>query len=133
DMPWLKGSVERYFRTINNNLLSGMPGKSFSNIFDRKDYDPMKNAIIDEQELLKLVHNWIIDVYQSGKDTLETNIPNLSWHEALKSSVPPRPCKGTRENLKFNLGKNKENLALDRNGVRLFSTIRYSSKKLAQY
>jgi len=131
--PWLKGSVERYFRTINNQLLSGIPGKSFSNIFERKDYDPQKNAIIDEHTLLELVHTWIIDVYQSKKNGLETNIPNMSWYESLKSSLPPRPYKGTREQLKFNLGKNKDNLALDKNGVRLFSTIRYSSKKLAQY
>ena len=44
--PWLKGSVERYFRTINNRLLSRIPipGKSFTNIFERKDYDPLKNG-----------------------------------------------------------------------------------------
>ncbi|NOI36097.1 transposase [Vibrio cyclitrophicus] len=130
--PWLKGSVERYFRTINNRLLSRIPGKSFSNIFERKDYDPLKNAVIDRVLLQEMVHIWLVDVYQNGKNRLENNIPNLSWVEAVRSSLPPRPFKGTREQLKFNLGKNHQ-VALDKNGIRLGATIRYSSKRLARY
>lgn len=42
----VKGSVERYFRTINNKLLSGIPGKSFSNIFARGDYNPQKMRLL---------------------------------------------------------------------------------------
>ncbi len=130
--PWLKGSVERYFRTINNRFLSRLPGKSFSNIFERKDYDPLKNAVIDQSLLQEMVHIWLIDIYQNGKNGLENNIPNLSWIDAVNSSVPPRPFKGTREQLKFNLGKNHE-VPLDRNGIRLGTTIRYSSTRLARY
>jgi len=130
--PWLKGSVERYFRTINNRLLSRIPGKSFTNIFERKDYDPLKNAVIDSLLLLEMIHIWIVDVYQSGKNGLENNIPNLSWVDAVNSSIPPRPFKGSREELKFNLGKNRE-VALDKNGVRLGTTVRYSSARLARY
>ncbi|MDF4657337.1 DDE-type integrase/transposase/recombinase [Vibrio parahaemolyticus] len=47
--PWLKGSVERYFRTINNKLLSGILGKSFSNIFARGDYNPQKMRLLPVQ------------------------------------------------------------------------------------
>ncbi|MEX3070455.1 Mu transposase C-terminal domain-containing protein [Vibrio alginolyticus] len=130
--PWLKGSVERYFRTINNRLLSRIPGKSFTNIFERKDYDPLKNAVIDSLLLQEMIHIWIVDIYQNGKNGLENNIPNLSWVEAVNSSVPPRPFNGTREQLKFNLGKN-HHVALDKNGVRLGTTIRYSSTRLARY
>lgn len=130
--PWLKGSVERYFRTINNRLLSRIPGKSFTNIFERKDYDPLKNAVIDSLLLQEMIHIWIVDMYQNGKNGLENNIPNLSWVDAVNSSIPPRPFKGSREELKFNLGKNRE-VALDRNGVRLGTTVRYSSDRLAKY
>ncbi|PQJ42862.1 integrase [Vibrio campbellii] len=130
--PWLKGSVERYFRTINNRLLSRIPGKSFTNIFERKDYDPLKNAVIDSLLLQEMIHIWIVDMYQNGKNGLENNIPNLSWVDAVNSSIPPRPFKGSREELKFNLGKNRE-VALDKNGLRLGTTIRYSSARLAKY
>ena len=130
--PWLKGSVERYFRSINNRLLSRLPGKSFSNIFERKDYDPLKNAVIDRILLQEMVHIWLIDIYQNSKNGLENNIPNLSWLDAVKTSLPPRPFKGSREQLKFNLGKNHK-VALDKNGIRLGTTIRYSSRRLAMY
>lgn len=130
--PWLKGSVERYFRTINNRLLSRIPGKSFTNIFERKDYDPLENAVIDSLLLQEMIHIWIVDMYQNGKNGLENNIPNLSWVDAVNSSIPPRPFKGSRDELKFNLGKNRE-VALDKNGVRLGTTIRYSSVRLARY
>ncbi|MGR2668304.1 Mu transposase C-terminal domain-containing protein [Vibrio campbellii] len=130
--PWLKGSVERYFRTINNRLLSRIPGKSFTNVFERKDYDPLENAVIDSLLLQEMIHIWIVDIYQNGKNGLENNIPNLSWIDAVNSSVPPRPFNGTREELKFNLGKNYQ-VTLDKNGVRLGTTIRYSSARLARY
>ncbi|MCG6435209.1 DDE-type integrase/transposase/recombinase [Vibrio parahaemolyticus] len=86
--PWLKGSVERYFRTINSRLLSRIPGKSFTNIFERKDYDPLENAVVDSLLLQEMIHIWIVDIYQNGKNGLENNIPNLSWLDAVKSSVP---------------------------------------------
>ncbi|MCY9844539.1 Mu transposase C-terminal domain-containing protein [Vibrio caribbeanicus] len=130
--PWLKGSVERYFRTINNRLLSRIPGKSFTNIFERKDYDPLENAVIDILLLQEMIHIWIVDMYQNGKNGLENNIPNLSWVDAVNSSIPPRPFKGSRDELKFNLGKNRE-VTLDKNGIRLGTTIRYSSARLARY
>jgi putative transposase len=79
-----------------------------------------------------MIHIWIVDMYQNGKNGLENNIPNLSWVDAVNSSIPPRPFKGTREELKFNLGKNRE-VALNRNGVRLGTTVRYSSDRLAKY
>jgi putative transposase len=79
-----------------------------------------------------MIHIWIVDIYQNGKNGLENNIPNLSWIDAVNSSVPPRPFNGTREELKFNLGKNHQ-ITLDKNGVRLGTTIRYSSARLARY
>ncbi|WP_318452062.1 Mu transposase C-terminal domain-containing protein [Photobacterium leiognathi] len=130
--PWLKGSVERYFRTINNRLLSRIPGKSFTNIFERKDYDPLKNAVIDSLLLQEMIHIWIVDMYQNGKNGLESNIPNLSWIDAVNSSIPPRPFKGSRDELKFSLGKNRE-VSLNKNGIMLGKTIRYTSARLARY
>ncbi|HHC6609861.1 Mu transposase C-terminal domain-containing protein [Vibrio alginolyticus] len=130
--PWLKGSVERYFRTINNKLLSGIPGKSFSNIFARGDYNPQKNAIITRSDLMKVIHVWLIDIYQSSPNGLENNIPNLSWADAMRSAFPPRSFNGSIDELRFNLGKHVE-ISLDRNGIRLKKTLRYTSSYLAQY
>ena len=130
--PWLKASIERFFGTLNKNLLSPFPGKSFSNIFERGDYDSQKNAIISIDRIIEFVHIWLIDIYQSKPNQLETNIPNLSWCDSINGSLPPRLYKGSRNDLKFNLSKNLTR-KLNRNGIKLASTIRYSSKQLSLY
>jgi putative transposase len=37
---WYKGTMERWFGTQNTRLLHELPGTTFSDIFDRGDYDP---------------------------------------------------------------------------------------------
>lgn len=130
--PWYKASIERFFGTLNENLLSSPPGKSFCNIFERGEYDPLKNAVISIDRIIEFVHIWLIDIYQSKPNQLETNIPNLSWCDSIRSSLPPRLYKGNRDDLKFNLSKNIT-YKLNRNGIKIASTIRYSSKQLSMY
>ncbi|MGR6778351.1 Mu transposase C-terminal domain-containing protein [Moritella viscosa] len=130
--PWLKASIERFFGTLNKNLLSPFPGKSFCNIFERGEYDPLKNAIISIDKIIEFVHIWLVDIYQSKPNQLETNIPNLSWCDSINGSLPPRLFKGSRNDLKFNLSKNLTR-KLNRNGIKIASTIRYSSKQLSLY
>ncbi|AZN40414.1 DDE-type integrase/transposase/recombinase [Paenibacillus albus] len=43
--PWYKGAVERHFRTLNQQLVHKIPGTTFSNIFDKGDYDPKKMPV----------------------------------------------------------------------------------------
>jgi putative transposase len=38
--PWFKGKIERFFGTLNEGVAHGTPGTSFSNIFEKGDYDP---------------------------------------------------------------------------------------------
>src|SRR5262249_35870567 len=61
--PWYKGAMERWFGTQNTRLLHELPGTTFSDIFDRGDYDPQKHAVISLDALLELVHTWIVDSY----------------------------------------------------------------------
>ena len=41
---WYRVSIERYFRTINQGLIHSLPGTTFSNIFEKEDYDPEKEC-----------------------------------------------------------------------------------------
>ena len=50
---WYRASIERYFRTINQGLIHSLPGTTFSNIFEKEDYDPEKNAVISFDGLLR--------------------------------------------------------------------------------
>lgn len=67
---------------------------------------------------MKVIHVWLIDIYQSSPNGLENNIPNLSWADAIRSAFPPRSFNGSIDELRFNLGKHVE-ISLDRNGIRL--------------
>lgn len=68
---WGKGIVERVIRTINDDLIHLMPGTTFSNIFARGDYQPLKHAIITKSALLAIIHKWIVDVYHQ------------TWHRSI--------------------------------------------------
>jgi putative transposase len=44
--PWFKGKIERFFGTFNRGVAHGIPGTTFSNIFEKDDYDPSKHAVV---------------------------------------------------------------------------------------
>lgn len=90
-LAWYKPSIERYFGTLNTRLLHRQPGTSFSNIFDRRDYDPAKNAIIDFPTLMEVVHKWIVDVYHYEEHRGIHDIPALRWKKAIEEFPPALP------------------------------------------
>ncbi|MBM7070680.1 DDE-type integrase/transposase/recombinase [Shewanella sp. 202IG2-18] len=87
--PWYKGSVESFFKSLNEKLLQDMKGKVFPNIVDTNLYNPEKNAIITMDLFLYIFHIWIVDLYQPDFTSKRTIIPRESWIEDL-DSVPRR-------------------------------------------
>lgn len=87
--PWYKGSMESYFKTLNNNLLNDMQGKVFPNIVDSNMYNPQKNAVITMSLFLEIFHIWLIDIYLQSKVSRGKIIPSVSWKEDL-DRVPRR-------------------------------------------
>jgi putative transposase len=61
--PWFKGSIERWFRTLNTDLIHVTPGTTFSHFLERGEYDSQKHACITLDRLWELLHLWIVDVY----------------------------------------------------------------------
>lgn len=86
--PWLKPMIERVFGTINRKLLDNLPGKTFSNIIKKGDYDPQENASIRFSTFLEIFHHWIIDVYHYEPDARMRYIPALSWQYGSKIAPP---------------------------------------------
>lgn len=93
--PEYKGSKERYYETLNNQLLHSMPGTTFSDILDRADYDPLKNAIIDVEDLKKMHHIYVIDIYARQIHKGIRDVPARLWNEAIAEFPPALPLKGT--------------------------------------
>ena len=84
-MPWFKGKIERWFGTINRDLAHKTPGTTFSNIFERGDYDPAKHALVTLSTLNTMVRKWICDVYHQRPHTALQMSPDQRW----KTSISP--------------------------------------------
>lgn len=72
ETPWFKGSIERYFRRINQQLLKGKPGHTFGNVIQLGDYDAQADAVISLSGFLEMFHIFMVDVYP------------YSWHRGLE-------------------------------------------------
>jgi transposase InsO family protein len=82
--PWLKGKIERWFRTLEEEIVHVLPGTVFSRFEDRKFYNSEKYAVLTIHELNWIVAKWIIDVYhQRPHGKLGTSPANM-WADGLK-------------------------------------------------
>lgn len=126
-MPRYKASIERFFGTQNKQLLHQQPGTTFSNIIDRKDYDPKKNAIISYDAFQEMLHVWIVDIYQYSTHRGLRDIPALVWREETKKFPPALPRR--LEDLRILLG-NIEHRVIGPSGIELF-TLYYNDESLS--
>lgn len=88
--PWLKPQIERFFGTINKKLLDAIPGKTFSNILKRADYNSQKDAVMHFSAFLEILHRWIIDVYHYEADARHRYIPIRLWEAGYQLTPPAR-------------------------------------------
>lgn len=91
--PRYKGAVERFFRTLNTDLLHQQPGTTFSNLFDRDDYDPAKNAVITLSMLRLLIVKYICDEFHIKIHRTTGRPPLKLWMEGIKAHPPRLPRK----------------------------------------
>jgi putative transposase len=114
--PWYRATVERYFGTLNTNLLHRQPGTTFSNILDKGDYNPEKNALISFDDFMEIAHVFMIDIYPREKhrglrvDKFSRNklrdfeaVPARLWEKAIAEFPPSLPPH--RDELLVLLGK----------------------------
>jgi len=82
--PWFKGKIERFNRTINDGVSHGMAGTTFSNIFEKDDYDPAKHAVVTLSTLRLIIHKWIADYYhQKPHRSLDQQTPAAVWNSSV--------------------------------------------------
>jgi len=123
-----KGSVERFFGTLNTRLLHQQPGTSFSNIFDKGDYDPAKNAIIDMKTLNEVLHVWIVDDYHRREHKGIKNLPAVAWEEGIAEYPPALPPAGKEINVLLGM---IEERAISPSGVEIHGGLFYNDEGLA--
>ena len=124
---WFRGAIERWFGTLNKSLLHELPGTTFSNIFEKKDYDPQKHAVISLEALLQIIHVWIIDMYHQRIHKGIRDIPHRRWTESVAKDPPNLPSSSC--DLEVLLGF-VAHRAISRSGIELF-TLLYNSSELS--
>jgi putative transposase len=129
--PWLKPFVERFFGMINQYFLTEIPGKTFSNILEKEDYKPEKDAIMRFSTFIEEFHRWIIDVYHRESNSRETRIPIMQWKKGF-DVYPPLKMNDEEEN-RFSLLMNiSDTRTLTGNGFK-FKDLMYDSTALSDY
>ncbi|MCA3783130.1 MAG: DDE-type integrase/transposase/recombinase [Burkholderia sp.] len=83
--PWFKGRIERFMRTIAEQLFHLIPGTTRSNTKDRGDYPSEKLACVSLEELTVFVVRWIVECYQHAPHRgLKRKTPAQVWQESAR-------------------------------------------------
>lgn len=90
-VPWLRGRIERFFKTIAQKFLAFFTGRTFSNTVEKGDYDSEARASITEDELRDLLIQWIVDVYHHDYHDGIGMTPYKAWFVLGEKNPPPPP------------------------------------------
>ena len=129
--PWLKPFVERFFGMINQYFLTEIPGKTFSNILEKEDYKPEKDAIMRFSTFVEEFHRWIIDVYHQDSNSRKTRVPIMQWKQGF-DVYPPLKMNDEEEERFSVLMYISDTRTLTRNGFK-FKDLMYDSTALSDY
>lgn len=88
--PQFKAAVERMLGTINTGVLHTLPGTTFSNFGQRGDYNSLKQACINLNDLDKIMHIFLVDIYAQDFHEGLPGIPAQQWTEVTGNGFFPR-------------------------------------------
>jgi putative transposase len=124
--PAQKGGIESLHNQFEQSFFDTLPGKTFSSIAKRGDYDPKKHAVIRFSILIYLVHKWIVDIYNVSTHHNTRSRRIDLWNDGV-AKVPP-PIIQSFDKLDIILGIEHEG-SLSHEGIR-FKHLKYASKDL---
>lgn len=89
--PQHKGSIERFFRTMNMGLIHRLPGTVFSSVDQRGDYPAEEKAVLDMEALTHLLTKWIVEVYNVSINRSIGARPIDRWRESAEKRIIELP------------------------------------------
>lgn len=125
--PNFKPKIERFFGSIAKRLIHKLPGTSFSGIFEKKDYDSERHAVLTLSDIHHIIHIWIIDKYAKSFHRGIKAVPAKKWTEGLKYAPIAYPP--SAKELRILLSSTEER-TIQHYGLELFG-IQYNSPQLA--
>ncbi|MCY1206172.1 Integrase core domain protein [compost metagenome] len=124
--PYLKGSIERFLKTLNYTFAHMLPGTTYSKYDKRLGYNSEARAVLTLGELNEALHRWVVDIYGSEFHRGIQAAPLQKWNEGVR--MDPPTLVENPETLKVYLGRS-EVRKLGRNGIQINSLF-YASDEL---
>ncbi|WP_338540621.1 Mu transposase C-terminal domain-containing protein [Paenibacillus tundrae] len=90
--PHYGGVIERLMGSMNTKLIHNLPGSTGSNIVDRGERDPVKEAKLTLKELESIIVKYIVDIYHFETHrglSEDCNVPFLKFQEGVESFGNP--------------------------------------------
>lgn len=128
--PYLRGTIERFFRTIAFLGLQDFNGRTFSNVIEKgRAYDDHPAPTIRTDQLAKIFIRLIVDVYHNTPHSgLWGATPRQAWLELTRDKkVPPAPTGYLRRNIYGTPGVR----AITKQGI-VFEDIQFQSEQIQQ-
>ncbi|MDR6667071.1 hypothetical protein [Rhizobium sp. 1399] len=99
--PYLRGTIERFFRTIAFLGLNDFSGRTFSNVVEKGDDNPEADASVRKDLLIQIFTRLIVDVYHNTPHSgLGGRTPRQAWLElSNKRGIVPPPTGWERRNI----------------------------------
>ncbi|WP_312700924.1 Mu transposase C-terminal domain-containing protein [Sedimentibacter sp.] len=128
--PRYGGTIERYFRKVDDKFIHQLAGITKSNYNELGDYEPEKEAMLTLDNLTELLTHYIVDEYHYTQHSglpLDSNIPMLRYKEFFNyhGYVP----ESEEERYKIELMPQVMK-PYTKDGIR-FKNVRYKSTQLA--
>jgi putative transposase len=125
--PWLKGSIERFFLTLEQTFFESVPGRTFANLEKRGDYNPIKDAVVRFSTLIYLLHKWAADFHNILPNRRKQARPLDLWNDGIGLAPPPYPS--STDELNIILGQ-RHSGTLCQEGLR-FEWLTYAGETLS--
>jgi len=90
-IPWLRGHIERFFKTMAGQLLGFFTGRAFGSIAERGDYPAQERASVDFETIRTALVRYIVDVYHHSYHSELGMSPFAAWY-AMGAKSPPPPA-----------------------------------------
>jgi len=90
--PWLKGKIERWFGTLEEQVVHHLPGTTFSNVSQRGAYQSENFAVVTFDQINWLITKWIVDVYHQDIHSSTGQAPADRWRQGIElcgQKLPP--------------------------------------------
>ena len=91
-LPQMRGRVERSLGGDHQRFLSNFTGRTFCNILEKGDYDPVANVSLAIEELARLAVRYWVDVYHNTPHAgLAGDTPLNAWNKGMQrfGVIPP--------------------------------------------